>query len=770
MYKSIQPRTMSPNKTETFAIDRFLGVDYTSGDFITNYYRSPDAVNLVWGDNPLHAETRKGVERYLSSKIMEDGNEAVVWGMHVYEPGQTLLVHAGTRLFKVVDRAPVEIATGLSERPTKSFMMQDTLYIVGGGTYLQYNSSISRVTDSAFVPTTVISRLPWGGGTAYEPINLLSTRRKNSFFSDTTTEQHTETYMGDDTETEFVLVGDITSDVIKVTVNGVALTYGDEYEVNRTERILTVKTAPASGAEIKATYTVDTGEWATEYYLDSAVIDYLPIKAWVDGAEKVEGTDFTVDREVGKVVFNTAPERIGDVDNVVIQFSKSAGVLIANTNTFTGDGAEKDFALSGTLPISPEGITVEVDGLAETGFEVDALARVLTFDNAPANGAEIEVVFNALRDTRASAINNCTVFGVFGGGNDTRVFLSGNADKKNRDWQSGLYDATYFPDTGYSDIGSDSFAIMGYVKQYDTQMIIKEGSQQDGSAYLRTFAIGGDGKAYFPVEQGAVGIGAISKECFAYVQGEPLFLSPQGVVGVAGTNVDNQRLIQDRSTLVNTRLLKEPLESAVAVEHKNKYHLFVGGHVYVCDARVRYEDALGSVQYEWYYWDNLPATCAKVFNGDLLIGHGGMVFRQKTDIDSGQYIDEDYNGAQRDIKSYWVTPKLYFGSIASRKSMDFVYFMFRPNKNLNAKVTCNVDDERTVDLGEYEKFSAFGFPSLDFDRFSFGSSQTYSERATTNIRNFDNIQFTIESADDRKNTAIGLEILQAVFRFAGSSK
>lgn len=102
--------------------------------------------------------------------------------------------------------------------------------------------------------------------------------------------------------------------------------------------------------------------------------------------------------------------------------------------------------------------------------------------------------------------------------------------------------------------------------------------------------------------------------------------------------------------------------------------------------------------------------------------------------------------------------------------MDFVYFMFRPNKNLNAKVTCNVDDERTVDLGEYEKFSAFGFPSLDFDRFSFGSSQTYSERATTNIRNFDNIQFTIESADDRKNTAIGLEILQAVFRFAGSSK
>ena len=62
-------------------------------------------------------------------------------------------------------------------------------------------------------------------------------------------------------------------------------------------------------------------------------------------------------------------------------------------------------------------------------------------------------------------------------------------------------------------------------------MPIKEGNTQGDTASLRTFALDSErGNLYFPVEQGAVGIGAVSKRAFGYLQGEPLFLSSQGVV------------------------------------------------------------------------------------------------------------------------------------------------------------------------------------------------------------------------------------------------
>lgn len=65
-----------------------------------------------------------------------------------------------------------------------------------------------------------------------------------------------------------------------------------------------------------------------EYYLDTteldSAIEYI-IHAQVNGMEKVEGVDFSVDRKNGVVVFNVAPEaplEVGD-SNVIITFSKT---------------------------------------------------------------------------------------------------------------------------------------------------------------------------------------------------------------------------------------------------------------------------------------------------------------------------------------------------------------------------------------------------------------------------------------------------------------
>ena len=62
-----------------------------------------------------------------------------------------------------------------------------------------------------------------------------------------------------------------------------------------------------------------------EYYLDAQNIDETVVTAIVNGTNKTEKTDFTVDRANGKVTFNTAPSKpdLSGEDNVFITFAKT---------------------------------------------------------------------------------------------------------------------------------------------------------------------------------------------------------------------------------------------------------------------------------------------------------------------------------------------------------------------------------------------------------------------------------------------------------------
>lgn len=764
MYKPLFTNTIKPNKFKTFIINQFFGVDYTSGEFITNYRRSPDASNVIWGVNPYHIETRNGTKRILSSKIMDGDNEAVIYGIHTQ--GDIIVVHAADKLYLLSGDMDAfeyeEIYSGVEKQYSSSFVMNGKMYILAGKYIEIENSTASEPTG--FIPTTVINRPPNGGGTPFEAVNLLSKSRINSFYAEEKTTEIEDTFTGDNTETVFTLTeSKITSDDFTVTINDIEQLVNEDYTIDRIDKKITFETPPPTDADISVAYMAYLGDWIDTYVLDSEDIDYTELTVTVDGVVKTEGDDYTVNRETGVVTFLTAPQsEIGGIDNVIIQFDKSVGNTVEIEQIEEGDGETVTFDLNTDYPITDATVTVEIESVVEEDFTVDRVAKTITFDVAPANEYEIVITYSVIQDTRRQAIDKCTIYGIFGGKNDTRVFLTGNEDYPNRDWQSGLYDATYFPDTGYTDIGGDNYKIMGYVKQYDTQMIIKEGNQQDGSAFLRTFELDNENKPLFPVEQGAVGIGAVSSRCFGYVQGEPLFLSSQGVVGVQGTNVDYQRLIQDKSGNINSVIIGEDLSKAFAVEYKNKYYLFVNGNVYVCDARMRYTDALGNVQYEWLHWEGLNATCATVYNDYLLYGYAGQIFRFKLNHEVERYTDEDYNGSKTNIASHWVTPSLFFNTITNKKILNKVYIMFLPKTKANVKVECTADNERTVDLGEFERTVAFNFTDdIDFNEtISFTDENTAAEKINVNLNGFDDIKFKISSETGN----IGLEMIQAIYR------
>lgn len=707
MYKGLRYGSITPNTVKSFVLDKFLGVDLTRGDYITDTRRSPSAVNTIWGGNPHVFSTRTGLMRLSQTLLTTNDIPDAIYGIHVYEPDNEVLVHAGTKLYLMSGvttgtNTYTLLYSGLTAAKSVSFMMNGNLYILGG-VYVVYNGvSVSAVAgDDAYVPTTVIGRAPTGGGTVYEGVNMLSKWRINQFAPVAITQEVTDEFTGNSSDDTFTLsvTSGITNDVIQITVNG-SVIEDTEYTVSRVYGTVTFTTAPATDAAIEVTYRVEDVNnpvYDTVYQLDDTGLDDEDIVVTINDVE-IADTEYTFDHDAGTVTFDTAPEPAAGregVDNVYIQFAK----------TVTGHSA---------------------------------------------------------------IVNGCTICGIFGGESDTRVFIGGNASYPNRDYHSGLSEPTYFPDNGYTDVGNNNTELMGYLRQYDTQMPIKESNQQDGTAFLRTFALTDNNEPYFPLEQGSVGIGAVSKYCFGYLNGDPLFLSSQGVMRVRGTDVDNQRLIQPQSEHVDTLLTRESnLENAIACEHQGKYYLFVNGHGYVADARMRYTDSLGNAQYEWMYWEGVNASAAVSFGDYLLVGYNGAMFRFKSESDASAFIDEDYNGTESDIVAYWTTPKLIFGSISARKKLLDLYVLFSKKVRTKARIEAIVDDDRTIDLGEFDKHGAFSFLYVDFSDISFAIEKTFASKQRAMINGFDNIQFKISKIvedGEISNSSFGIEILQATYQ------
>lgn len=151
----------------------FRGVDFR-GDEI-NMTRSPDSMN-VWKDykDTDSIRTRPGLK-------LNTAFEDTVYGVFFFN-GQ-MLVHSGTKLYKVVNGTKTVLYSGLNTRESNSFIYENVWYFKDGKHYLKYDGKAIAEVEG-YVPTTSIARKPSGGGTMYEDVNLLDGRRANTFLAD----------------------------------------------------------------------------------------------------------------------------------------------------------------------------------------------------------------------------------------------------------------------------------------------------------------------------------------------------------------------------------------------------------------------------------------------------------------------------------------------------------------------------------------------------------------------------------------------------------
>lgn len=155
----------------------FRGVDFRGQEI--DLRRSPDSLNM-WRDYKELESIRTRPDMELVRTF-----DTPVYGIFFYAVGNTemMLVHSGTKLYKVLDDTVTELYSGLMPAKSNSFIYNNIWYFKDGINYLQYDGeTIGEVVG--YVPTTSIGRKPIGGGTTYEDINMLTGYRINTFLGD----------------------------------------------------------------------------------------------------------------------------------------------------------------------------------------------------------------------------------------------------------------------------------------------------------------------------------------------------------------------------------------------------------------------------------------------------------------------------------------------------------------------------------------------------------------------------------------------------------
>lgn len=232
-------------------LESFLGIDLRNAASKVSNVRSPNAVNMV-RDTVGTNRKRHGYETIVSL-------DGPVNGFHtlIIQGTEKHLIHAGEKIY-LYDEEYEDVTSVYqyaNDHYSVSKQINGKLYILDGADILVYDgTNVKSISEAAHVPVTTIAKTPTGGGTSYEPVNLLTPFRE-------------ERFTGTAGDTVFQL-GSVNIDA-------------DEVKIKSLQN---------------------------------------------DGtfADLVENTDFTVDRTLGTVTFNSAHQTpVTGVDNLYITYAKT---------------------------------------------------------------------------------------------------------------------------------------------------------------------------------------------------------------------------------------------------------------------------------------------------------------------------------------------------------------------------------------------------------------------------------------------------------------
>lgn len=394
-------------------------------------------------------------------------------------------------------------------------------------------------------------------------------------------------------------------------------------------------------------------------------------------------------------------------------------------------------------------------------YTVDRGSGVIKFNSAPGVTpltGEDNVKILAYRTVpgyldRVAKCTTGTLFGV--GGAADRLFLSGNPDYPNWDFYSEQYDPTYFPDTGYSALGSAASAIVGYAIVNNYLATFKDDFDTSQAVFIRE----GDlvvkevegrevSEPAFRLINTLQGNGVVAPYSFGYLQTEPLFLTRSGIYAITAQDITGEKYSQNRSFYLNGKLTKETgLENAVATVFNDMYVLAVNNQFYILDGlqatRTDRSEPYATRQYVAFYCTDIPCVSLWTDEQALWIGtNDGRICRFATEIED----INSYNDDGEAIYCCWETPdldgKLFY------KNKTFRYFAIRMMKAIRTSAVLWGQKRGNWTFIKEDRVSglAFDFDNIDFELFSFSTDRSEKVvHSKVRVKKVDKARFRVEN-------------------------
>lgn len=835
---------------QVYQNETFLGVDFTTDVANVDDTKSPDAVNMI-RSIPGKVRKRMGFEQVCDVKY--GGARYPVYGVHYYKHANVWLIHTGKRLYHFRGGTETQwenhnedeistdenfhilfskgnyettsemelLYTGMAERRSTSYELAQMLVILDGKKMLyvrwvEKDNHLECGTMDSYpfktIPIVRISCSPDGAGTDYQSFNLLSPRFEQDYLITESGKKQLQLYT-DKLDKEEVVVKFLQNDGSWITKEE-----GTDFWVDRAKGTVNFGSV-TSYDEIASVYA--EGGLGTEFKT-------LTIATWSPWFGKAVLYSVT-DAETGEVI--DYPEQF----DIVV--TTTAGTTIrkkSNPTKTTDNGQDKPvmylFSSNKNYGELADRMIDPITGkVVAPGNNTSYQSKIVSFEEelrhtvtysdlpiTPVTGQDNVRVIATYKPTRAGAdlINHCTfgvLFGVNGAGD--RLFVSGNEDagdnvdesgeptgtsfsNRNRDWYSAQYDPTYFPDTGYSVLGTDASAITGYSVVNSYLATFKDDKEDSQTVFIRegdlvASDLDGDGNEdttpAFKVINTLQGNGVLAPYTIKYFNSEPIFLSKTGICCITSQDITGEKYGQNRSYYLNRKLLQEHnLSDAIAVIYKDYYVVIVNSHCYILDGlqplRPDKSEPYSTRQYACFYFElpmrspslNERITAAWVMYGRLYFGTSrGYVYRFFNDEnDPLSYSDR---GAA--IKAVWQTPDIAGRLFYKNKTFRYVALKVTPARSSSVKVEGQKGGVWEEIKDEHALTRYFSFINLTFKRttrgkypiFTFLCDKTQKVvTAKTRIKKIDKVLFRF--SNEVENEPLGLNQIAVEYTQGGNIK
>ena len=321
-------------------------------------------------------------------------------------------------------------------------------------------------------------------------------------------------------------------------------------------------------------------------------------------------------------------------------------------NTFIADGISTNYQLDINDLDQSVPVTADVDGTTYTegtGITVDRTNGIVTFSIAPAVDSKVAITFSKTGTGYYNRIANCRICVEF----DNRIFFSGNPDYPNAVFHCELNDPRYVRDTAYYELGIDVAPVKALVPGNGVLWVFKEMNQNSSSVYYMTPTIDmsyGDDHKIYPSNNGNISLGCVSTGI--NFNDDIVFFSNLGLEGVSSSAMYSEKILQHRSSMVDTKMLNESGYNDVQVVEWEGYLLcLLNSHIYLADKRARFQENL-DIGYEWFYWElppeevteneqttEYPVNYITEYRGDLFLANAnGSIYKLEGTTDNGEDI------------------------------------------------------------------------------------------------------------------------------------